>query len=86
MWVDPKKLDEPAVLAAAFTESGLDASGLIEASSRPEVKEELLANTSRAVERGAFGSPTFFVNDEMWFGKDRLDNVEQAIVAQLTGS
>jgi 2-hydroxychromene-2-carboxylate isomerase len=85
MWVDHKKLDEPDIFAAALTESGFDAKGLIEASSQPAVKAELLANTSGAVERGVFGSPTFFVNDEMWFGKDRLDHVEQAIVAQLRG-
>jgi 2-hydroxychromene-2-carboxylate isomerase len=85
MWVDHKKLDDPAIFAAALTESGFDATGLIETSSLPAVKAELIANTSRAVERGAFGSPTFFVNDEMWFGKDHLDDVEEAIVATLSG-
>src|SRR5260370_14562630 len=83
MWVDHKKLDDPAVLAAALTESGFDATGLIQTCSLPAVKAELIANTSRAVERGAFGSPTFFVNDDLWFGKDRLDDVEHAIVATL---
>src|SRR5258708_37364310 len=83
MWVDHKKLDDPAVLAAALTESGFDATGLIQTCSLPAVKAELIANTSRAVERGAFGSPTFFVNDEMWFGRDRLDDVEHAIYATL---
>lgn len=85
MWVDHKKLDDPAIFAAALMESGFDATGLIETSSLPAVKAELIANTSRAVERGAFGSPTFFVNDEMWFGKDRLDDVERAIVETLSG-
>jgi 2-hydroxychromene-2-carboxylate isomerase len=45
------------------------------------VKDELAANTSRSVERGAFGAPTFFVGDEIYFGKDRLRDVEEAIVA-----
>ena len=45
----------------------------------PEVKERLLANTQRSVERGAFGSPTFFVDDEIFFGKDRLRDVEDSI-------
>jgi 2-hydroxychromene-2-carboxylate isomerase len=80
MWVDHKKLDDPAVLAAALTESGFDAARLMAESTSPAVKAELIANTERAVERGAFGSPTFFVDDEMWFGKDRLDEVEQAIL------
>jgi len=85
MWVDHKKLDDPGVLAAALTESGFDAPQLIAAASAPAVKAELIANTERAVERGAFGSPTFFVDDEMWFGKDRLDEVEQAILKYKRG-
>jgi 2-hydroxychromene-2-carboxylate isomerase len=80
MWVDHKKLDDPAVLAAALTESGFDVQGLIAAAATPAVKSELIANTEQAVARGAFGSPTFFVDEEMWFGKDRLDEVEQAIL------
>jgi 2-hydroxychromene-2-carboxylate isomerase len=83
MWVDHKKLDDPAVLAAALTQSGFDAARLGEMSSSPAVKAELIANTERAVERGAFGAPTFFVEGEMWFGKDRLLDVEQAIMNQL---
>jgi 2-hydroxychromene-2-carboxylate isomerase len=83
MWVDHKKMDDPAVLAAALTESGFDAERLIEASRLPAVKAELIANTERAVERGAFGAPTFFVDDEIWFGKDRLDDVEQAIATKV---
>jgi len=83
MWVDHKKLDDPAVLAAALTESGLDAPRLIELAGSPAVKAELIANTERAVERGAFGAPTFFVDGDMWFGKDRLDDVEEAIVSRL---
>jgi len=85
MWVDHKKMDDPAVLAAALKESGFETERLIEVSRLPAVKAELIAHTSRAVERGAFGS-TFFVNDEIWFGKDRLDDVEQAIVAKLVAA
>jgi len=85
MWVDHKKLDDSAVLAAALTESGFDAARLMAESTSPAVKAELIANTERAVERGAFGSPTFFVDDEMWFGKDRLDEVEQAILKRRSG-
>jgi len=85
MWVDHKKLDDPAVLAAALTESGFDAERLMDVSGTPAVKAELIANTERAVQRGVFGSPTFFVDDEMWFGKDRLADVEQAILDKRGG-
>jgi 2-hydroxychromene-2-carboxylate isomerase len=79
MWVDHKKLDDPAILAAALTESGFDAARLMELAGSPAVKAQLIANTERAVERGVFGAPTFFVDGEMWFGKDRLYEVEEAI-------
>ena len=81
MWSDPKKLDDMAVLRAALTESGLDSQRLFELSQDLAVKQELQANTTRSVERGAFGSPTFFVGEDMYFGKDRLRDVEEAIVA-----
>jgi 2-hydroxychromene-2-carboxylate isomerase len=82
MWVDHKKLDDPAVLAAALTQSGFDAARLAEIAGSPAVKAELIANTERAVERGAFGAPTFFVEGDMWFGKDRLLDVEHAIITR----
>jgi 2-hydroxychromene-2-carboxylate isomerase len=85
MWVAHKKLDDPAIFAAALNESGLDAQGLVEACGAPAVKAELIANTERAVARGAFGSPTFFVDDEMWFGKEHLRDVEEEINKQLLG-
>jgi 2-hydroxychromene-2-carboxylate isomerase len=72
--------------SSALTESGFDAERLIEASSTPAVKAELIANTERAVERGAFGAPTFFIDGELWFGKDRLNDVEQAIVTRLSAA
>jgi 2-hydroxychromene-2-carboxylate isomerase len=79
MWSEPKKLDDPAVLKAALLESNLPADRLFELVQTAEVKDELLANTQRAVERGTFGSPTFFVGDDIYFGKDRLRDVEEAI-------
>ena len=82
MWADPKKLDDPAVLKAALIESGLPADKLFELSQTAEVKDGLLAETTRAVERGTFGSPTFFVDDDIYFGKDRLRDVEEAIAAK----
>ena len=81
MWAEPKKLDDPAVLKAALIESALPADRLFELVQAPAVKDALLANTQRAVDRGTFGSPTFFVGDEIYFGKDRLRDVEEAIAA-----
>src|SRR5262249_210567 len=81
MWAEPKKLDDPDVLRAALEPSGLDAARLLELAQTPPVKERLLANTQPSVERGTFGSPTFFVGDEIFFGKDRLRDVEGAIGA-----
>lgn len=82
MWADPKKLDDPAVLRAALLESDLPADRLFELVQTAPVKEALMAETQRAVDRGTFGSPTFFVDDDIYFGKDRLRDVEEAIVAK----
>jgi 2-hydroxychromene-2-carboxylate isomerase len=81
MWVHPKDMDDPAVIAAALTESGFDAAKLMALAQDQSVKDELAANTSRSVERGTFGAPTFFVDDDIYFGKDRLRDVEEAIMA-----
>jgi len=79
MWADPKKLDDPAVLKAALLESDLPAERLFELVQTAEVKDALMAETQRAVDRGTFGSPTFFVDGEIYFGKERLRDVEEAI-------
>jgi 2-hydroxychromene-2-carboxylate isomerase len=82
MWSEPKKLDDPAVWRAILLEAGFDGQRFGELVQDPEIKERLLLNTQRSVERGAFGSPTFFVGDEVFFGKDRLRDVEELIQAQ----
>ena len=79
MWVEPKKMDDPEVAAKAFTASGLDAAKLFARAQEPEVKAKLIENTQAAVERGVFGSPTFFVGKEMFFGKEQLREVEELI-------
>jgi 2-hydroxychromene-2-carboxylate isomerase len=81
MWAEPKKMDDPAVARAALEESGLDGARLLERTQEPAIKDRLLQNTQGSVERGAFGSPTFFVGDEIFFGKDRLRDVEEEILA-----
>jgi 2-hydroxychromene-2-carboxylate isomerase len=79
MWVEPKKMDDPEVAAKALTASGLDGAKLLARGQEPEVKATLIANTQSAVERGVFGSPTFFVGKEMFFGKEQLREVEELI-------
>jgi 2-hydroxychromene-2-carboxylate isomerase len=82
MWEEPKKMDDPKILREALISSGLDADRLMARAQEPEVKNRLLALTQNAVDRGAFGSPSFFVGNEMFFGKDQLRDVEEEIVAQ----
>ena len=82
MWEDPKKMDEPDVIRAALEASGLDGAGVLARTQDQEVKDQLLKNTEASVERGTFGSPTFFVGDEIYFGKDRLRDVEETILGR----
>ena len=79
MWREPKKMDDPEVAAKALTSSGLDGAKLLALGQEPDVKAKLIANTQAAVERGAFGSPTFFVGNEMFFGKEQLREVEEMV-------
>jgi 2-hydroxychromene-2-carboxylate isomerase len=79
MWVEPKKMDDPEVAAKALTASGLDGAKLLTRAQEPEVKAKLIENTLAAVDSGAFGSPTFFVGKEIFFGKEQLREVEEMI-------
>jgi len=79
MWEDGKKMDDPAVVAAVLSAAGLDANAILAGTQNPDVKAELVANTSAAADRGAFGIPTFFVGPEMFFGKERLRQVEEEL-------
>jgi 2-hydroxychromene-2-carboxylate isomerase len=80
MWEDGLKLDDPQVLADCIATAGLDAEALIASSQTSETKQRLAAETERAVRRGAFGIPTFFVGEEIFFGKDRLGQVEDEVM------
>ena len=79
MWEEPKKMDDPDVIKEAFTESGFDADRLMEQIQDPEIKAQLISNTEEAVNRGTFGIPTFFVGEEIFFGKDTLWQVEELL-------
>jgi len=79
MWEEPKKMDDPEVILSAFKESGLDADRLISQIQEPHIKTKLITNTEEAVQRGAFGIPTFFIDEEMYFGKDTLWQIEEKV-------
>ena len=82
MWESPKKMDDPAIAAEAIASSGLDAQRLLTRAQEHEVKAKLMANTEAAAKRGAFGIPSFFVGDELYFGKNTLRDIEDALTAQ----
>ena len=81
MWVEPKKMDEADIIFSVLEKAGLDGEKLMTRAQEPEVKAKLIENTTASVERGNFGSPTFFVDDEMFFGKNSLVDFEEFIVA-----
>jgi 2-hydroxychromene-2-carboxylate isomerase len=82
-WADAKNLGDPNEVRRVLEVAGLDSEGLHAGAQTPEVKEELRATTEEAVRRGAFGAPTFFVGDQMFFGNDRLDFVQEALQRAL---
>ena len=84
MWEQQRNMADEAQIIEVLTAAGLDAAALLQKSQEPEIKAALLANTEQAHGRGAFGSPTFFVDGEIYFGKDRLRDVEEAIVRAAT--
>jgi len=77
MWVEPKKMDDPEIARNAFIASGIDIDRLNTRAQQDDVKQKLIALTTDAVDRGAFGAPTFFVGTEMFWGNDRLDEALQ---------
>ncbi len=84
LWEDGQDLSDPAPATAApataaLDRAGLDGARLLARTQEPAVKDALLQNTQRAADRGAFGAPTFFVDEEMFFGKDRLGEVEDQL-------
>ena len=81
MWEQSLKMDDPDVIKAALDAGGIDGAHILARIQEADVKAKLIANTEDAVNRGAFGIPTFFVDGEIYFGKDRLREVEEAIGA-----
>ena len=81
MWLEPKNLGDPAELIPVLRRAGVEAEEFRTLTERDDVKEALKSATEGAVARGVFGAPTFFVGDEMFFGQDRMDFVEEALAA-----
>ena len=76
MWEDGQKMDDPDVFVSVLTAAGLDGKAILDATQNPDVKAKLAANTDAAVARGVFGIPSFFVGDELFFGKNTLPEIE----------
>ena len=81
MWQDEKNVGDAEVLAEVLSSAGLDAPAILGRIGDDDIKEQLKANTAEAVERGAFGAPTFYVEGEMFFGNDRLDFLEAKLAS-----
>jgi 2-hydroxychromene-2-carboxylate isomerase len=81
MWEQGEKMDDPSVVERVLTSAGLDSARLLALAQSPAVKAELASNTEAAVQRGVFGVPSFFVGKELFFGKERLGQVEQQLLA-----
>ncbi len=79
MWEQERNMADPEVIAGALADAGLPAGEIMAGTQDPAIKKMLIDNTGSSVERGCFGAPTFFVNEEIFFGKDRLREVEDEI-------
>ena len=84
MWEDGLKMDDPEVIRTALDAAGLDGARTLARVQEQEIKDKLLKNTEASVARGTFGAPTFFVGKEIFFGKDKLRDVEDEIEAVKT--
>lgn len=79
MWEDGKNMSDPDVFTDVMNAAGLDGANLLAATQDTAIKSKLAENTDAAVARGVFGVPSFFVGDQMFFGKDRMDQIEAAL-------
>jgi 2-hydroxychromene-2-carboxylate isomerase len=79
LWVDKRNLNDPATVAAVLTENGFDPSEILALTNDEEVKAALKDKTEQALQRGVFGAPSMFVDNQLFFGQDRLDFVLEAL-------
>ena len=73
IWAEGLNLSDPMVAGSIISAAGFDAQKILEQSSQQVIKSSLRETTEEAIQRGAFGAPTMFVGNEMFFGQDRLD-------------
>lgn len=78
-WAEDRDIGDAAILRAVLDEAGFDGARLIERSSEPSIKDQLRQNTARAQAQGACGVPSFAVEDQIFWGQDRLEQVRQAV-------
>ncbi len=78
MWVHQENLSEAGCLAEIAGNAGLSEANIAEIAS-DNIKDALRTNTDEAIARGAFGAPTFYVGDKMFFGNDRFDFIKEAL-------
>ena len=82
MWVDNKKMDDLEVIQTVLLENGLPVKEIFEGTQDQKIKDKLIKNTSEAVEKGIFGAPSMLVEDELFFGKESLQDVEELILSK----
>jgi 2-hydroxychromene-2-carboxylate isomerase len=86
MWEEPRKLDDMSVLAQKITDAGLPSQHLMQQAQEQSIKDRLLHYTQTAFDHGVFGIPSFLVGSELFFGKDRLAQVEAEILSSAATS
>ena len=79
LWVEGRNLNDPQTIAAVLTENGFDPQEIMTLCNDESVKATLKENTEAAIKRGVFGAPSMFIGDQLYFGQDRLDFVEEAL-------
>ena len=82
MWIDNKKMDDLEVIQSVLLENGLPVKEIFEGTQDQKIKDKLIKNTSEAVEKGVFGAPSLLVNNELFFGKETLQDVEELLVKE----
>lgn len=82
VWAEDRDISDAATLAAIATEQGLDATAMMAAAAAPAMADRLAANTRQALDAGVFGSPTYCLGNEIFWGQDRLNMLEDALAAR----
>lgn len=81
IWVEKRDMNDPVVVAQVLAKAGFDPAAIDAMANEQATKDQLKAVTMRAVERGVFGAPTFFVGDQMFWGQDRIEQVKAVLMA-----